>query len=90
MSPLGKRSQVCGYLGRELDGQGTSIKAEWATSHGYVMLITSAKSQSIRGASHQPAFMADCLTISHMCLPCLPSGKVNPCVPGVIEGSEDI
>ena len=37
------------------------------------MLIASAKSWSGRGASHQPAFMS--LTISHTCLPCLPSGR---------------
>ena len=36
-----------------------------------VMLIASAKSQSVRGASHQPVFMSGCLTISHTCLPCL-------------------
>ena len=40
-----------------------------------VMLIASAKSQSVRGASHQPAFMSGCLTISHMCLPCLLSER---------------
>ena len=31
------------------------------------MLIASAKSQSARGASHQPAFMSSWLTISHTC-----------------------
>ena len=30
---------------------------------------------STRGAFHQPAFMSSCLTISLMCLPCLPSGR---------------
>ena len=39
------------------------------------MLIASAKSQSARGTSHQPASMNSCLTISHTCLPCLPSGE---------------
>ena len=39
-----------------------------------VLLIASAKSRSARGASHQPAFMSGCLTISHTCLPC-PPGK---------------
>ena len=34
------------------------------------MLIVSAKFQSARGASHQPAFMSSYLTISHMCLLC--------------------
>ena len=31
--------------------------AELATSHGYIMRVTSAKSRNMRGASHQPAFM---------------------------------
>ena len=34
------------------------------------MRIASAKPRSVRGASHQPAFMGSCLTISHTCLPC--------------------
>ena len=39
-----------------------------------IMLIASAKSRSVRGASHQPAFMSSCLTISHtFYLPYLPS-----------------
>ena len=37
------------------------------------MLIVSAKSWSARGGSHQPAFMSGCLTVSHACLPSLPS-----------------
>ena len=44
------------------------------------MLIASAKSQSMRGAFHQPVFMGSCLTISHTCLPFLPSGRVSPCL----------
>ena len=47
------------------------------------MQVALAKSRSVRGASHQPAFMSSCLTISHMCLPCLLSGRVSPSVPGV-------
>ena len=46
-------------------------------------LIALAKSRSVRGASHYLAFMSSCLTISHTCLPCLPSGRVSPSVPGV-------
>ena len=34
-----------------------------------IMGIALAKSRSARGASHQPAFMGNCLTISHTCLP---------------------
>ena len=54
-----------------------------------VVLIASAKSWSARGASHQLAFMGSCLTISHTCLTCLPTGRVSPCVPGVIEESRN-
>ena len=39
-----------------------------------MILIASAKSRSARGASHQSAFMNTCVTVSHTCLPCLPSG----------------
>ena len=35
--------------------------------------IASAKSLSAMGASHKPADMGSCLTISHMHLLCLPS-----------------
>ena len=45
-----------------------------------IMQIVLAKSWSTRGASDQPAFMDNCLTISHTCLPCLPSRWVSPCV----------
>ena len=44
--------------------------------------IALAKPQSARGASHQPAFMGSCLTISHMFLQCIHSGSVSPCVSG--------
>ena len=47
------------------------------------LLIALAKPRSMRGASHHPAFMSNCLTISHTCLPCLPSGRVSPSAPGV-------
>ena len=40
-----------------------------------VMLIGSAKFGSAREASRQPDFMSSCLTISHTCFPCLPSGR---------------
>ena len=38
--------------------------------------ISSAKSRSGRGLSHQTADMGSCLTISHTHLPCLPSRSV--------------
>ena len=40
------------------------------------MLIASAKSRIARGAFHQPAFTSGWLTVSHTCLPCLPSGRM--------------
>ena len=39
--------------------------------HSLKELIPSAKSRRARGAFQQPAFMSDCLTISHTCLPSL-------------------
>ena len=39
------------------------------------MWIASANSRSVRGASHQPAFMDSSLTIGHMYWPCLPGGR---------------
>ena len=42
------------------------------------MLIASAKSRSMKGASHQLVFMGSCLAINHTCLPCLPSGRISP------------
>ena len=46
----------------------------WCMLDWIVTQIASAKSCSVRGASHQPAYMSSCLTISYKCLPCLPSG----------------
>ena len=51
--------------------------------------IASAESRRVREASHQPIFMGDCLTICHMCLPCLPGEWVSFCVPGAIAVSAD-
>ena len=42
------------------------------------MLIASAKSRSVRIASHQPVFMGSCVAISHTCLPYLLSGRISP------------
>ena len=50
-----------------------------------VMLISSAKSWSARGVSHQPAIMVCCLTISHTCFSCLPRARVSHCVPSFTE-----
>ena len=38
-----------------------------------IIYVASTKSWVTREASHQPAFMNTCLTISHTCLACLPS-----------------
>ena len=35
--------------------------------------IISARSRSVRGACHKPAFTGSYLTINHTCLPCQPS-----------------
>ena len=40
-----------------------------------IMQIASAKSRSVGGASHQPAFIGSCLAIGHICLHCLPSSR---------------
>ena len=39
----------------------------------------------MRGASHHPVFMGDCLTIVTCVLPCLPEEGISFCVPGAIE-----
>ena len=41
------------------------------------MQIASAKSASTREASYQPAFMSNCLAITHPCLSCLPRRLVS-------------
>ena len=56
---------------------------------GVAMWIASAESRSVRGASHQPIFMGDCLTVCHTCLPCLPREWISFCVSGTVEVSVD-
>ena len=54
--------------------------------------IASARSQSLRGASHQPAFMSSYLTKSHTYLPSLPIRQIRklPCVTqGVVSLTPD-
>ena len=67
---VGKGGRVVKWQGRK---GGRVVR--WQGGRFLVMLIASAKSQSTRGASHQPAFMSSHLTISHSCLSCLPSGR---------------
>ena len=54
-----------------------------------IMWIASAESRSVRGASHQPIFMGDYLTIYQTCLPCLPREWVT-CFSGSDEVSVDV
>ena len=49
------------------------------------MWIALAESRSLRGTSHQPIFMCDCLTIFHMHLPYLPGEWVSFSVLGAVE-----
>ena len=85
---------ICANLPPKNDYRETVLQVQamlilmWLKFINTMMLIASAKSWSVRGASHQPAFMGSCLTISHICLPRLPGGGwANPCVlwPLVIE-----
>ena len=46
----------------------------------WTCILLTAKSRSARGASHQPAFIGNCLTIRHKCLPCQVSRRDSPCV----------
>ena len=59
---------------RRQGGKGEKV-VRWQGGRFLVMLIASAKSQNMRTAYHQPAFMTSCLTISYTCLPCLSSGR---------------
>ena len=68
-----------------VDGAGVRQKILFRASFVFMALfrhVVSARSRSVRGAFHQPAFMGSCLTINHTCLPCLPSRQVKryPCV----------
>ena len=48
--------------------QATKNKGIWdCLEFVYGLQVTSAKSQSVRGASHQPASMGSCLTIRDKC-----------------------
>ena len=58
------------------------------TSDLFFSQIASAKSQSVKGASDQPAFMGSCLLVKRDYLPCVPR-RDSPCVPGAFERSED-
>ena len=78
-----------GHLERKPDGQGASMDQDGLPPMVNIMWVASAESRSVRGASHQPIFMGDCLTICHMYLPCLPREWVTFCVSGTAEVSVD-
>ena len=72
------------YPMAQIIGAELKQKLEKQEQLSHYLMNASAKSRSVRGASHQPAFMSSCLAIIHTCLPCLPSGRASPSVPGVI------
>ena len=58
-------------LGQELDAQGPPWEQNGLPPMVNILQIALAKYQSSRRAFHQPAFLSSCLTISHICMPCL-------------------
>ena len=71
MGSLAKGSQIYGWSWKGPEGQGTPIGAEWATSHSEISCgLLTARFQTVREASRQPAFMGSCLTICQTRLPC--------------------
>ena len=67
-----KGGPACGQLEQKPDGQEPPWKQNGLPPMVNIMWIAPAESRSVRGASHQPIFMGDCLTICHTYLPCLP------------------
>ena len=91
MGSLAKGSQMCGWSGQVPDGQGTSMGAEWATSHSEISCgLLMARFQTVRGASHQPAFIGSCLTICQMHLPCPHLVGGHGCSPGFGSRNKEI
>ena len=74
---LGERSSVCQCVGsqsRKLMIREPPWKQNGLPPVVNIRQTASAKSQSVRGAFHQTAFMSSCLTISHtFYLSCLSS-----------------
>ena len=50
-----------------------------------IMWIASGESRSVRGPSHQPIFMGDCVAICQTYLPSLPGAWISFCVSGTAE-----
>ena len=65
------------------------VSSRWFLPDGFFKMVSaSAESRSVRGASHQPIFMGDYLTIYQTCLLCLPREWVT-CFSGSAEVSVD-
>ena len=84
-----KRDLGVGTWSRNLTTREPPWKQDGLPPMVNIMWIASAESRSVRGASHQPIFMSDCLTICHMHLPCLPREWVSFCVSGAVEVGRD-
>ena len=62
-----------GSWGRTVTARESLWEQKGLLSMFNMMQVASVKSDSVRGAYHQSAFIGVCLPISHTCLPCLPS-----------------
>ena len=71
-------------LGQELDDQDPPREKNRLPPMVNIMKIASAKSQSTRGACHQPTFMGNNLTISETCLLFIRSRWLNVLKPLMI------
>ena len=76
LKSVGDRLYAKGYLGvgsqsRNLTAREPPWKQDGLPPMVNIMWIASAESRNVRGASHQPIFMGDCLTICHTYLPSL-------------------
>ena len=80
LGSLGNRVGSLGSWGRNLTAREPPLEQNGLTPMVSIVQIVLAKCRSARAASHQPAFMGSCLTISHMCMPGLPSKWISPCI----------
>ena len=84
-----KRDPSVGSSSRNLTAREPPCKQNGLPPMVNIMLIASAESWSVRGASHQPIFMGDWLTICHTYLPCWPREWISFCVSGTVQVSAD-
>ena len=77
LDSLRNKVRCVGSWGRNL----TARKPPWEQTGQppMVNIMHLANCESARRTSYQPVFMGSCLTINHMCIPCLPRW-VSPCV----------